>query len=386
MFEKDGLFEGIKGKWENFSKSLKRMKDKKRRTFAKAKVPHLNNKNRESTVIDIPPAVVARSTVIVLLVLLAFFFLYNLWSILLILFVSFLFAAALDPLVDRLEEYRVPRALSVLGIFVLVFALGGIFVSNVAELIVEQVHGIASTVGAFVDGTGVIFGGNYGETIDQLFATVDVQQAANQLQQWFGVLYEQLLSFSFGLVNLLIVLVLTFFMAVEEESIENFFRSLFPSRYADYITTRMEAVKDQIGLWLRGQLLVSIIAAAVSYVGLAVMGIEYALTLSLIAGISMVIPVVGRFFAWIVTFPIVFNQAPSLALAMSIYYLVVQQFENNLIVPYIMNKAVGLNPIVIIIAMMVGGHYLGLIGLVLAVPVATTLSIFVKDYANSKSK
>jgi predicted PurR-regulated permease PerM len=172
---------------------------------------------------------------------------------------------------------------------------------------------------------------------------------------------------------------------VEERAIQNFFQSLFPSKYSKYISTRLEAVKDQIGYWLRGQLLLSLISAFITYIGLLIFGVDYALTLSVIAGLAMVIPVIGRVFAWVIAFPIVFNQSPLLSLWMSLYYLFLQQVENNVLVPYIMNRAVGLSPIIIIIAMMIGGQYLGILGLVLSIPIATTVAIFVRDYA-SKAK
>jgi predicted PurR-regulated permease PerM len=124
------------------------------------------------------------------------------------------------------------------------------------------------------------------------------------------------------------------------------------------------------------------VCGVITYIGLAVMGVNYALTLSVIAGISMVVPVIGRVFAWILAFPIVFNQSPILSLWMSIFYLVMQQVEVNVLVPYIMNRAVGLNPLIIMIAMLIGGQFLGVLGLILSIPIATTVAIFIKDYTS----
>ena len=87
-----------------------------------------------------------------------------------------------------------------------------------------------------------------------------------------------------------------------------------------------------------------------------------------------------RFFALLFTLPVVINQAPLLALWVSIYYLILQQVEINVLVPYIMNKAVGLSPIIIIFVMLVGSQYLGILGLVISIPIATSVAIFVKDY------
>lgn len=385
--KKSGWFQGFSHWAGGLKDAMKGMKAQKKLSFLSAEVPHLKGSQKEQRmVVDVTSVSVAKGAAVVLLMLLLFYFLYNISGILLIFFISFLFAAALDPLIDRLEDWKIPRPLSMLLVYIVLFLFAGFFVTQVVTLVAEQVIGIAQSVGDFVSNgeigglANMPFGKQIQPYVDQFLQTVDVQAAASQLQSAFQILSTQLVSLSIGLFNLLIVLVLSFFMVVEEKSIDEFVQSVFPSKYAQYISTRMVAVKDQVGLWLRGQLMVSIIAGVLSYVGLAIMGIDYALTLSLIAGIGMVIPVVGRFFAWVVTFPIVFNQSPGLALWMSIYYLIIQQFENNLIVPYVMNKAVGLNPIIIIFALMVGGQYLGVLGFVLAIPIATTIAIFVRDY------
>lgn len=340
----------------------------------------------ESITIDFTLVYVAKITVVILLLLALFTFLQEISDILLIFFISFLLAAAVDPLVDRLQRSGLPRSLSMILIYIVLFLLLGLFVGNVVTLVAEQVAGIATNVGIWVsslqtDGHITIPSAQYLQPyIDQFFETVDVQTAAAQVQSALNTVKDWLINISIGLFNLIIVLTLTFFMTVEEKSIDNFFLSMFPSRHAKYISLKSEAVKDQIGLWLRGQLFVSIVAGLMSYIGLVIMGVNYALTLSLIAGICMVVPVVGRFIAWMIAFPIVFNQSPALSLWMSIYYLAIQQVENNILVPKIMNKAVGLSPIIIIFAMMVGYKYLYIIGLIFSIPVATSMALFLKDY------
>lgn len=341
-------------------------------------------------VVDFTLGHVAKITVVVLLLLAFFTFVQEISGVLFIFFISFLLAAALDPVVDRLQAYGVPRALSMILIYIVLFILLGVFVGNVVTLVADQVAGIAGNVGGWIyelqnDGHIYFSDARYLQPyLEQFLHTVDVQAAATQLQSALFIVKDQLINISIGLFNLLIVLTLTFFMTVEEKSIDNFFLSMFPSRHAKYISGKMEAVKDQIGHWLRGQLFVSIAAGLLSYIGLVIMGVDYALTLSLIAGISMVIPVVGRFIAWVITFPIVFNQSPMLSLWMSIYYLAIQQVENNIMVPKIMNKAVGLSPIIIIFAMMVGWQYLEIVGLVFSIPVATTVALFLKDYTQKE--
>ena len=93
----------------------------------------------------------------------------------------------------------------------------------------------------------------------------------------------------------------------------------------------------------------------------------------------MIIPVFGRVVAALIAIPIVMNQSPALALFLIIYYFAISQVENNILVPLLMNKAVGLSPILIIFALLIGFQFLGILGLILAIPTATILSIFAKD-------
>ncbi len=382
-----GLYGSLRERFNAFRKKVEEMKKQKEMALAEAVIPA--HEPKEHMVVDLNVASVAKAAVVVLLMVLLFYFVYQTVGIILTVFISFLLAAALDPLVDRMQKWGVPRSVSVLLIYLVLFVLAGFFITNLVTLIAGQVVEIAQNVGQFVTNmtkeSKFPFAAQLKPYFDQFYQTLDLQAAASQLQNALKIVADQLLSISIGLLNLLLVLILTFFMTVEEEAIQDFFQSLFPSKYTKYISTRLEAVKDQIGYWLRGQMLVSLIAALLTYIGLMILGVNYALTLSVIAGLAMVIPVIGRVFAWVIAFPIVFNQSPLLSLWMSLFYLLLQQVENNALVPYVMNRAVGLSPIVIIIAMMIGGQYLGILGLVLSIPIATTVAIFVRDYA-SKSK
>jgi predicted PurR-regulated permease PerM len=377
------MIDNIKSYFGSVRNKLDEIRQEKERELKETTLP--SSSKKEQMIVELNPASVAKSAAIVLLILILFYFFYEIRGILLIVFISFLLAAALDPLVDRMQGFRIPRSVSVLLIYIVLILLTGIFVTKIVTLIADQVVDIAQSVGDFVtkltSGSNFPFAKEIQPYLDQFYKTLDLQTAASQIQNALQIVAGQLLSISVGLLNLLIILIMTFFMTVEEKAVEDFYSSLLPSRYTKYVATRMSAAKDQIGYWIRGQVMVSLISTIITYIGLIILGVDYALTLSVIAGISMVIPVIGRVFAWAIAFPIVFNQAPWLSLWMSLFYLALQQVENNVIVPYVMNKAVGLSPIIIIIAMMIGGQYLGILGLVLAIPIATTAAIFVKDYA-----
>lgn len=375
-------------RFADFQEKMHKLKHRREEKMADTRlVTPVAAAHEKKVVIEVSSGTVARITAVVLLLVLSFYFIYQISGILLLLFVAFLLAAALDPIIDFLQTKKVPRGLSVLLIYFLILFVVGALISSLIPLLAKQVVDIARTVGDIVqklttnkDLSQIPFSAELRPYLDQLYQTVDVKTAATQIQSTLQLLATQLLNISFGLVNVVLVLVLTFFMTVEEKAMEDFFLSLFPSRYGHYISTRIDAVKEKIGYWLRGQLLLSLISAVVTYIGLLILGVDYALTLAVIAGIMMVIPVIGRVFAWIFALPVVFNQSPLLALWMSAFYFILQQVELNIFVPYIMNRAVGLSPIIITFAMLVGAQYLGILGLVIAIPIATTVAIFVKDY------
>ncbi|MCC7196909.1 AI-2E family transporter [Candidatus Peregrinibacteria bacterium] len=376
---------GVRTRYVNFRLRVDDMKKQKENALLQHNV--IPSEPKDRMFVDLNPMSVAKSAAMVLLMVALFYFLFEIRSLLVMLFVSFLFAAALDPLVDIMQKKGLPRSLSVIIIYLVAIVMSAWFVTNLVTLLAEQVFEIAKNISTIVTNITkgnmnlLPFADQLKPYFDQFYQTLDLQAAANQIQNALQLVGSQLLGISIGLINFVLVLVLTFFMTVEEKAIEEFVRSLFPSRYSRYISTRLEAVKDQVGYWLRGQVLVSVVCGVLTYIPLALLGINYALTLSVIAAIAMVIPVIGRVFAWLLAFPIVFNQSPTLSLWMTVVYFVLQQVELNFIIPYVMNRAVGLSPIILMIAMMIGGQYLGILGLILSIPVATTAAIFVKDYA-----
>ena len=350
----------------------------------------------EPVVMEISGGSVMKATLVILAVLLGAYLLYAIGNILLLFFIAFFIAAALDPLIDTMQHYRVPRAVGILLVYVVLFLLVALLFVLLVPLIAQQLLGLAGLINDFVISMSksphwnLPFGEQIRPYIEELYRAVDLKVVAVQLKDSVQVISGQLLNLggnlwsiimqvSNGLLNFILLLILVFFMTVDEKSIENFTISVFPERYSFYVTRRLQMIKEKIGEWIRGQLMVSIVAALITFVGLAVAGVEYSLLISLITGICMIVPVFGRVIAAVIVLPIVLSQSPALALYLIIYYFAVSQVENNILVPLLMNKAVGLSPIVIIFALMVGFQFMGVLGLILAIPLATIVAIFARD-------
>lgn len=355
--------------------------------------------------IHISAATMAKFVAVTILLLLAAAFMYQIRDILITFFVSLLFAAALDPMVDALERKRIPRALGVILIYLAILLILGLFITNLVPVIAGEVSKLASNVQSFFTNivTGKIALPQFMEglrpSIKKIFEGLDVSQissykdfllqVANRLSDVAGNVFNAVMVLFNGFFNAILVLVITFLMTVDERGIDKFILSLFPARYAGYIRAKSNAIKEKMGYWLRGQVALCVIVGLLVYIGFLIVGlftknVEYAATIALVAGFTELIPYVGPFLAWLIALPIVANQSVSLIVWMTVIMYIVQTLENNVIVPVVMNKAVGISPIFIMFAMFVGFSFLGVLGIVLSVPVATAVAIFVKDYTDKE--
>jgi predicted PurR-regulated permease PerM len=180
----------------------------------------------------------------------------------------------------------------------------------------------------------------------------------------------------------MLALVITFYFSVQENAVKQFIVWLTPKGKEEKTVLIIEKIQSRLGLWLRGQMLLSLIIFIITYVGLKILGIKYALVLALLAGFFEVVPYLGPILSAV---PAVFLTLISpwggwfKALMVLVLYVVVQQAENNVIVPKVMARTVGLNPLIVIISILIGAKIAGVAGALVAVPVATALAVVLKE-------
>lgn len=326
----------------------------------------------------------------IVIIVLALFFLYNIIEILGIVFVAWVLASALDPLVDKLHKYKIPRFISILFIYcimilliVLIFTLFiPAFTSELTDLsknFPKYYQALASFFESFKS-TSAAYGLSGG-------AEKVISSLTDTLSNVTDKLYNAATGFVGGVVAFFAILVITFYMIVQEEGIKNFIQSIVPDNYQPYIIQKMNRIQQKLGSWLWGQIILMIIIGLLTALALQLIGVKYVLLLALIAGLCEFIPIVGPIISAVpaVLFSLIGAEEhpykPGLVL---VAYIIIQQLENHVIVPKIMSKAVGLNPIVVIITMLIGAKIGGIVGILLAVPAATILSIFLEDFFTAK--
>lgn len=364
--------------------------------------PPVTKKNQiEKRIIKITPSDVAKSVAIVILMAALAALIFQVKDTLMLFFVSLLFAAALDPTIDKLERYRIPRSLSVIVIFIVLITVLSFFLVSFIPILANQILDLGQKTGLLIGNIiqGKISLPNYLEWLNPILKdsfvgtettnfTLNLQNYlinfGEELRSVAGNAVSAITSITNGLANAVLVLVLTYFMIVDEVVIDKFIHRMFPSKYETYINQKSNIIKFKVGEWLRGQIGLMIAVGLLTYIGLLIIGIEYAFTLALFAGLTELIPVIGPLIGWVAAIPIAANESMSALIWVSILYFVIQRLENNLLVPVIMKQATGLHPIIVLLAMLVGFEFYGLLGVIISVPVSAVIGIFIEDYLNKE--
>jgi predicted PurR-regulated permease PerM len=304
-------------------------------------------------------------------------------GVLLLVYVSALFAIGFSPLVRLLERQRwlpigtrrLPRWMAILVVYVgilgVVVGVGFVVLSP----LVRQARELARQLPAMVERVQgyLVERGLLAEpiTLQEALEKAPVGPSADYVGTVLGALWGVL----GGLVGVVTILILTFYLLVEAESILSTFVRLFPPRRRARVEAVSREITRKVSAWLGGQLLLAAIIGSTAAIGLGLLGVPYFYVLALIAAIGEVIPVVGPILAAIPGIAVAFGESGSLALWVSLFYLVQQQVENHVLVPKLMERQVGVSAVTVIVALLIGSAVLGVVGALLAVPTAAIAQV-----------
>ena len=152
----------------------------------------------------------------------------------------------------------------------------------------------------------------------------------------------------------------------------------------EYIIDLWARVQRKLGRWLQGQIVLGLIVGILVYLGLSILGVPYALFLAILAGILELIPIAGPLIALVPAAALAFVHSPLLGLLTVFLYGAIQQVENHILVPKVIQRVVGLNPVIVILALLVGGNLAGVVGIILAVPVTTVVVEIFRDVVGKR--
>ena len=319
-----------------------------------------------------------KSTQVILQVFLAILILVFLWfirGIVLLLLLALILASAMEPIVTYLHKKRVPRAVSVIAVYVLVLGTAGLIIyllvpPVITQFKILQVHLPEYNAYLQTHLTWLFGGQNVTDTLQQTISGGG--GSATVLSNTFG-------AFN-GVLDFIAVLVIAFYLVAEQEGMQSLVSSVIPGGSREFTLQLVKKIQDKMGMWLLGQVIVSLGIFIFTYIGLLLLHVQYALVLALIAGLFEIVPYIGPFLSAVPAIFIAFIQRPSLIIPVIILYLLVHEVEGYVLVPKIMQKTVGVSPLVVMIALLVGFQLAGVLGLLISVPIAAAITVTVNEF------
>lgn len=328
----------------------------------------------------IRPAQVALAGLTLLVVFGAALLVLRLMDVLIMVFVALVIAATLRPMVFFLQRRRIPKALAVAIIYLgILGVIAGLFLLVIPAL-VEQggalvrslPHLYASLVASLeknpIDAI---------RTLPQRLPTGD--QLASQLQGVSSAVLTGVLGISMGvlavLTKMVSIIVLSVYLTLDQSRLERFWLSLAQTARRPELLAIWREIESRLGGYVRGELLLMTSIGVLSSLGYLAMGLPYALALGALAGLLEFVPMIGPTLGAIPAVLVALSISPQVALLVVAYTIVLQLAENNILVPRLMGRSVGVSPIMVILAFFTFSTLLGITGAFLAIPLAAILQV-----------
>jgi predicted PurR-regulated permease PerM len=329
-----------------------------------------------------------------ILVVLCVFLLWFLRDLALVVITAIVIASFIDSSVFHFQKIGINRILGIVILYtVSLLILAGMFYLF-APLLITEIYNFSTFISSYIpdasflnyfrneafSGAKDIVGALSGNFSLATLLSVSKAFVLNLSGGFF-----QILSVTFGSIfNFILIILLSFYLSIQEKGIENFLLIIVPAKYDDYVVDLWTRSSRKIGLWVKGQMLLGFVVGILIYLILSLLGIEYALLLAIIAGIMEMVPY-GILVALIPTFAFSYlSNGFSSALMVTGAYIIIHEFDVFLFTPLIIKRIVGLSPIVIILAVVIGFELGGVWGAVLAIPVAVILMEFLSDVEKDK--
>jgi len=318
---------------------------------------------QQSTPIKIE--ITIRTIISVLVVLLSLWLMWDLKTLLFSLFMAFIVMSTARKPVSVLVGKKIPRKLAVAIVFVLLLIICILIVSWIAPLFIIETTLLVKHFPSIVSAVN--------KSIPSYLHLSLPQMLPDITNKFFSVLTT---IFS-NTVFLISTIFFSVYLTLEEEFVERIAAKFVDEKHAEQIQHLAVSVEKRLGSWLLGELTLMVVVGILTFIGLCLLGVKYALPLALIAGLLEAIPNLGPTLAIIPTFFVAFAQSPVLGFMSIALAFIIQQLENNIIVPIVMKRAVGLHPIITLIALIIGGRYGGVIGAFLAIPITLVIDMVV---------
>ncbi len=311
------------------------------------------------------------------------FLMYSSVNILMGLFLALVISSGLEFIVNFLERRGLPRTLGVVMIFLVSILVVIILVYTAIPLLIVDINTALLNFGKLAKTSwwGGVLNIKTSQSINILVNQLSSRLFsgdASPLGAITGIFGSLALSFS--------VIITSFYLSLSHDGVERFIRAIVPHSHEDRVLRIYENSRKRIGYWFRSQILLSLTMGVLVMITLSILGVRYAILLGLVAAVFELVPFIGPILAGSAATISALTSSPGLAIATLIAFVVLHQIESHLLVPLLIGRSVGLHPVIVIMALLIGAEAGGLLGILISVPAAVVLQEVVENWSGKSNR
>lgn len=319
----------------------------------------------------------------------------KLWSLVLVILTAIVVASFVESGVKKLKIYIKNRTIAVLLIYLFSIGIVAGLMSVFIPVFITEMSSLVSQLGQYLPDTSIwnTFQPDTVSGARDLVSNVSkgssltdiIKSTQGFIHSISGGFFSIFGSAFGGIFNLILIIIISFYLSIQEKGIENFLRIVVPLQHEDYVISLWQRTEYKIGLWMQGQMVLGVIIGMLTYLALTILGVKYSLVLALLTAVTELIPF-GMIIAVVPAIAFGFiDGGITLALMILGVYVILQQFENYLLYPLIVKKATGISPLVVILSLLIGAQLAGFWGIILAIPCAVFLFEYLDDLEKKKT-
>jgi predicted PurR-regulated permease PerM len=290
-----------------------------------------------------------------------------------------------DPVIDRLQKYKIPRMISTLGVYITLFAIISYTIFATTPIFAHELNEFAQRLPQYFEESISPSLQKLGVTTFQDFQSLIDAVTKNATEDSSNIL-KALFSIFGGIFSTLFVISVSIFLSIEDRPIERVIVLVFPKRHEALALSLYKRSQKKVSGWFLSRVISSLFVLIATYFTLILFGVHSPFSLALFAGLLNFIPVVGPLLAGLLIALIVALESPLQALFVLLAFVLIQQIEENVLMPLLSKRFVGLPPVLVLISLAIGAHFWGIMGAILAIPLAGIFFEFLRDFLKKRKE
>jgi len=289
-----------------------------------------------------------------------------------------------DPAIDFLQRRKIPRIVGTFALYLAVFGVIAFIIYSTAPVFINEIQRFSQLFPRYFETISPIFRGLGVAAFSDIQSLIDV--ASGGIERVASNVFSALFSIFGGIFATFFVLSIAIFLSLEDKGIERAISVFFPKKYEAFALDLWAKSQKKVSAWFASRLLTSLFVAVASYIVLLLFNAKYPFSLGLLSGALNFIPIVGPLIAGGLIAIVVALDSSLKAIFVVLAFVLIQQIEGSIFTPLLTKKFVGLSPVVVLIALAIGGELWGVVGAILAIPIAGILFEFLRDFLKKRKE